>query len=88
MLSDLGELPSIQLTDTDYLRFELDDLTPFGREVAVKELRETPDVKEKAIEELRKLLQRKINNLCIKMPIRFTFLSFICYRGYRFISSR
>lgn len=69
MLSDLGELPAIKLTDTDYLRFELDSLTPYGREVATKELRETPEVKAKAIEELRNLLQRKIliNNLCIKM---------------------
>lgn len=61
MLSDLTELPSIQLTEKDYLRFELDSLTPFGREVAERELRETPEVKERAIEELRKLLQRKFN---------------------------
>lgn len=59
MLSDLGELPSIQLTEKDYLRFELDSLTPFGREIAAKELRETPEVKQKAIEDLRNLLQRK-----------------------------
>lgn len=59
MLSDLAELPSIQLTEKDYLRFELDSLTPYGREVAAKELRESPEVKQKAIEELRNLLQRK-----------------------------
>lgn len=59
MLSDLGELPAIKLTATDYLRFELDSLTPFGREVAAKELRETPENKKKAIEELRNLLQGK-----------------------------
>lgn len=59
MLSDLNELPAIKLTDTDYLKFELDSLTPFGQEVAAKELRETPEIKQKAIEELRKLLQGK-----------------------------
>lgn len=59
MLSDLADLPSIQLTEKDYLRFELDSLTPFGREVAAKELRETPEVKQKAIEDLKNLLQRK-----------------------------
>lgn len=57
MLSDIGELPAIKLTDTDYLRFEVDSLTPFGREVAAKELRETPEIKQKAMEDLRKLLQ-------------------------------
>lgn len=60
MLSDIGELPAIKLTDTDVLRFELDPLTPYGREVALKELRETPEVKEKAIEELKNLLQGNI----------------------------
>lgn len=59
MLSDIGELPAIRLTDTDWLRFELDPLTPFGREIAMKELRETPEVKKKAIEDLRNLLQGK-----------------------------
>lgn len=60
MLSDIADLPSIKLTDTDWLRFELDPLTPFGREVALKELRETPEVKEKAIEELRNVLQGNV----------------------------
>lgn len=57
MLSDLNDLPAIQLTDTDYLRFEVDSLTPFGHEIAKKELRETEETKQKAIEELRNLLQ-------------------------------
>lgn len=57
MLSDIGELPAIKLTDTDYLRFEVDEQTPFGREIAEKELRETPEIKQKAMEDLRKLLQ-------------------------------
>lgn len=59
MLSDLNELPAIKLTEKEYLKFELDSLTPFGREVAAKELRETPEIKQKAIEELRNLLQGK-----------------------------
>ncbi|XP_031628252.1 alpha-tocopherol transfer protein-like isoform X2 [Contarinia nasturtii] len=58
MLSDLSDLPAIKLSDTDYLRFDLDALSPFGREVAIKELRETTEIKEKAIEELRNLLQQ------------------------------
>lgn len=57
MLSDLGELPAIKLTDTDYLRFELDSLSPYGHEVAAKELRESPETKQKAMEELKKMLQ-------------------------------
>lgn len=57
MLSDLGELPAVKLTETDYLRFEIDTLSPFGHEVAAKELRETPERKQKAVEELKKLLQ-------------------------------
>lgn len=74
MLSDLGDLPAIKLTDTDYLRFELDSLTPFGREVATKELRETPEVKKKAIEDLRNLLQRKISTSILFMQIIVDFI--------------
>lgn len=57
MLSDLGELPAVKLTDTDFLRFEVDTLTPFGHEVAAKELRESSETKQKAIDELKKMLQ-------------------------------
>lgn len=57
MLSDLADLPAIKLTETDYLRFELNDVTPYGHEVALKELRESPEIKKKAIEDLRKLLE-------------------------------
>lgn len=59
MLSDITDLdlPAIKLTENDWLRFELDPLTPYGKEVAVRELRETPEIKKKAIEDLRKLLQ-------------------------------
>ncbi|XP_053693705.1 alpha-tocopherol transfer protein [Sabethes cyaneus] len=56
MLSEVDELPSVQLGDY-ILRFELEDLTPFGREVALRELRETPEIREKGIQELRELLQ-------------------------------
>uniref|UniRef100_A0A182NUH9 CRAL-TRIO domain-containing protein n=1 Tax=Anopheles dirus TaxID=7168 RepID=A0A182NUH9_9DIPT len=56
MLSDVEELPSVQLGDY-VLRFELEDLTPFGKEVAKNELRETPEIRTAAIEELRGLLK-------------------------------
>ncbi|XP_058824634.1 retinaldehyde-binding protein 1 isoform X1 [Topomyia yanbarensis] len=56
MLSEVDELPSVQLGDYT-LRFELEDLTPFGKEVAKNELRETPEIKAKAVEELRELLK-------------------------------
>ncbi|XP_063700803.1 alpha-tocopherol transfer protein isoform X2 [Culicoides brevitarsis] len=56
MLSDLDQLPQVQLGDY-VLRFELEDLTEFGKQVAAKELRETDDVKKEAIEELRELLK-------------------------------
>lgn len=55
MLSDMDELPFIRLGD-NILRFELDPLTPFGKEVAFKELRETQEVRDKAIADLRRLL--------------------------------
>ena len=63
MLSDIEELPSVQLGDYT-LRFELEDLTPFGKEVARDELRETPELKASAIEELRELLKGIIINYC------------------------
>lgn len=58
MLSELDSLPSVQLGDYT-LRFELEDLTEFGREIAEKELRETKEVKEEAVEELRELLKEQ-----------------------------
>lgn len=57
MLSDLDTLPSIQLGDF-VLRLELDHLTPTGEETAARELRESPENREKGIKELRKLLQQ------------------------------
>lgn len=59
MLSDLDDLPAIKLTETDYLRFEVDSLTDYGREVALKELRETDELREKSMVELRNALLRK-----------------------------
>lgn len=58
MLSDVDEIPSIQLGEFT-LRFELEDLDDAAREVAEKELRETTEVKASAIEELRTLLKGK-----------------------------
>lgn len=57
MLSELDALPSIQLGDF-VLRFELDELTDFGKEVAKRELRESPENRENGVKELRKLLQQ------------------------------
>lgn len=56
MLSDLDELPTIQLGDFT-LEIEMNDLSPEMQEVARKELRETPDVKRDAIVALRDLLK-------------------------------
>lgn len=56
MLSDLDELPTIQLGDFT-LQFEMDELSPEMQEVARKELRETPDVKRDAVVALRDLLK-------------------------------
>lgn len=58
-LSDLDKVPCIQFGDYT-LRLELDDdLSPELLEVAVKELRETPEQQEKSIAELRELLESK-----------------------------
>lgn len=56
MLSDLEALPSIQIGDF-VLRFELEDLTPTGKETAARELRESPENRENGIKELKKLLR-------------------------------
>lgn len=57
MLSELDDLPSIQLGEYT-LRFELDELTPSGEEVAARELRENPENRENGIRELKNLLQQ------------------------------
>lgn len=60
MLSEIAQIPEVKITDDFTLRFETDGLTDFGREVAEKELRETPEVKQQAIEDLKKLLEGKL----------------------------
>lgn len=57
MLSEMDEIPSIKLGDDDVLRFELDPLSSHGKEIAMKELRETAENKTQALAELRTLLQ-------------------------------
>lgn len=57
MLSDVDEIPAIQLGDNVQLRFELEPPDEFSLEVAERELRETPERKASAIEELRTLLK-------------------------------
>lgn len=59
-LSDLDKVPFIQIGDFK-LRLELDDdLSPELLEVAVKELRETPEQQEQSITELKALLESKL----------------------------
>lgn len=58
LLSDLEELPSVKLGDF-ILEFELEELSPEMKEVARKELRETPDVARDAVVALRDLLKGK-----------------------------
>lgn len=56
-LSDLDKLPCLQIGDFK-LRLELDDdLTPELQEVAIKELRETPEQQEKSLAELKALIE-------------------------------
>lgn len=71
MLSDIAavDLPAIKLSENDWLRFELDPLTPYGKEVAFRELRETPELKKKASEELRALLQGEIDQILFMKSI-------------------
>lgn len=56
MLSDIQELPALKFGDTD-LKLELDELSPEMKEVARKELRETPELAKEAMEELKALLK-------------------------------
>ncbi|KAF4526186.1 hypothetical protein B566_EDAN001869 [Ephemera danica] len=56
MLSRLTEIPRMQLGEF-VLTIELDDLSPELQQVALKELRENPDIVKPAIEELRTLLK-------------------------------
>ncbi|XP_060518926.1 alpha-tocopherol transfer protein-like isoform X2 [Cylas formicarius] len=58
MLSDMKEMPCVQLNNY-LLQIELDELRPEVREIARKELRETPDVAREAVKELRELLKEE-----------------------------
>ncbi|CAH1953957.1 unnamed protein product [Acanthoscelides obtectus] len=58
MLSDMSEMPTIQLGNFT-LQMELEDLRPEVQEIARKELRETPEIKKEAIEKLRELLKQE-----------------------------
>ncbi|XP_055385811.1 alpha-tocopherol transfer protein-like isoform X2 [Condylostylus longicornis] len=63
MLTEIDELPSIRMGDV-VLRLELDGPNEFSRGVAEKELRETNEVKKKAIDELKNLLQKETDLMC------------------------
>lgn len=58
MLSNMEDLPSIKIGD-EILRFELNSLTDFGRQIAQKELRESNEIKTKALDDLRELLKEE-----------------------------
>lgn len=52
----MKQLPTVQIGDYN-LHLELEDLSPEAREIARKELRETPDVSRDAVATLRDLLK-------------------------------
>ncbi|EFA04094.2 alpha-tocopherol transfer protein-like isoform X1 [Tribolium castaneum] len=58
MLSEMTQLPTVQVGDYN-LHLELEDLSPEAREIARKELRETPDVSREAVSTLRDLLKEE-----------------------------
>ncbi|CAH1133149.1 unnamed protein product [Ceutorhynchus assimilis] len=58
MLSDMTEMPTVELGNYT-LQIELDELKPEVKEIARKELRETPDVAREAVKELRELLKEE-----------------------------
>lgn len=59
MLSDVEKLPAVQLGDF-LLQFELDEPSEKVKEIARRELRETPENVKPAVEELRRLLKGKL----------------------------
>lgn len=56
MLSDLKEVPTIQVNGVS-VRIEVDPLSARAEAMAVAELRESPAIKAKAVEELRTLMK-------------------------------
>jgi hypothetical protein len=69
LLSDLEELPNLKIGDY-VLQLETNDLTPEVKEIARKELRETPEVCKEAVIALRDLLRGKE---CFRLPDNATF---------------
>jgi len=78
MLTDLNELPKLQLGDFT-LELEIGPLSEEMQEVARKELRETPEVQKEAIAELKKLLQG-ILSMIYKKPIYKNITQSIKYK--------
>ncbi|XP_060846911.1 alpha-tocopherol transfer protein isoform X1 [Rhopalosiphum padi] len=75
-LSDLDKVPCIQIGEFK-LRLELDDdLSPELLDVAVKELRETPEQQEQSIAELKALLE-KDNDLKVPLDNRAWLIRFL-----------
>ncbi|XP_044267343.1 alpha-tocopherol transfer protein-like isoform X2 [Tribolium madens] len=58
MLSEMTQLPTVQIGDYN-LHLELEDLSPEAKEIARKELRETPDVSREAVSTLKDLLKEE-----------------------------
>jgi hypothetical protein len=65
MLSEMTELPTVQIGDYN-LHLELEELKPEAKEIARKELRETPDVTRDAVATLRDLLKEE-NDLLVPL---------------------
>lgn len=63
LLSDMTEMPVIELGGGNTLQLELEELTPEVKEIARKELRETPDVASQALKELNDLLKEETDLL-------------------------
>ncbi|XP_057329536.1 alpha-tocopherol transfer protein-like [Microplitis mediator] len=63
MLTDMEQMPSLKLGDF-VLQFELGPPAPEIQEVAKKELRETPEIQRKAVEELKELLKKDTDLKC------------------------
>lgn len=56
MLSEMDYMPTVELGNYT-LTIELDELKPEVKEIARKELRETPEVAQRAVQELKALLK-------------------------------
>jgi hypothetical protein len=76
MLSEMTELPTVQIGDYN-LHLELEELKPEAKEIARKELRETPDVTRDAVATLRDLLKGAIR---YRYAYTFLIMTFIFRR--------